>query len=242
MDLSGIEEAVPLAFGLGRFQRGDEGSPFGLGLAQQIEACPDHLVQITELSLRHGLSREAFLLGGKGHGRHGGQDRGSPPHREAGIARGGLGMSIRKVEGRGAAPKARQDDGKGSGAPLPVRVSRLAGTELPEEVRQLLTGSVGEAVAEAARYAGRALADNTRRAYAADWADFAAWCAAGGAPGSEVGPVGGIGAPRVVGQRPAGVARRLRHRLANRTGEQLTDLLGQFRAGQPADPHRQRRT
>ncbi|MHB0712816.1 hypothetical protein ACX4M1_23595, partial [Roseomonas mucosa] len=64
-------------------------------------------------------------------------------------------MSIRKVEGRGAAPKARQDDGKGSGAPLPVRVSRLAGTELPEEVRQLLTGSVGEAVAEAARYAGR---------------------------------------------------------------------------------------
>ena len=66
--------------------------------------------------------------------------------------------------------------------------------------------------------------------------------AAGGAPGGEVGPVGGIGAPRVVGQRPAGVARRLRHRLANRTGEQLTDLLGQFRAGQPADPHRQRRT
>ena len=43
--------------------------------------------------------------------------------------------------------------------------------------------------------------------------------AAGGAPGGEVGPVGGIGAPRVVGQRPAGVARRLRHRLANRTGE-----------------------
>ncbi|WP_338929319.1 hypothetical protein WDZ11_23095 (plasmid) [Roseomonas mucosa] len=36
--------------------------------------------------------------------------------------------------------------------------------------------------------------------------------AAGGAPGGEVGPVGGgIGAPRVVGQRPASVARRLRH-------------------------------
>ncbi|MHB0695429.1 hypothetical protein, partial [Roseomonas mucosa] len=57
---------------------------------------------------------------------------------------------------------------------LPRSVQRLVREPLPPEALAVLTGPVGEAVAEAARYAGRALADNTRRAYAADWADFAA--------------------------------------------------------------------
>ena len=44
----------------------------------------------------------------------------------------------------------------------------------------LLSGPVGQAVAQAARYAGKALSENTRRAYAADWRAFRLWCEAGG--------------------------------------------------------------
>ncbi|HEY8609807.1 MAG TPA: tyrosine-type recombinase/integrase [Roseomonas sp.] len=44
----------------------------------------------------------------------------------------------------------------------------------------MLAGPVGEMVARAAGYAGRALSENTRRAYASDWRAFCAWCEAGG--------------------------------------------------------------
>ncbi|WP_120010001.1 tyrosine-type recombinase/integrase [Teichococcus vastitatis] len=57
------------------------------------------------------------------------------------------------------------------------------------EARRLLQGPVGAALAEAARYAGQALSANTRRAYASDWAAFAAWCAAGGVPPLPAAPV-----------------------------------------------------
>jgi integrase len=57
--------------------------------------------------------------------------------------------------------------------------SREATQGLPPEVQRLLSGPVGAAVAEAVRYAGQALSDNTKRAYAADWAHFADWCRTG---------------------------------------------------------------
>ena len=57
-----------------------------------------------------------------------------------------------------------------SGQPtLSTPLLRAAAEQSPAAVLAVLTGPVGEAVAEAARYAGRALADNTRRAYATDW-------------------------------------------------------------------------
>ena len=68
-----------------------------------------------------------------------------------------------------------------SGQPtLSTALLRAAAEQSPAAVLAVLTGPVGEAVAEAARYAGRALADNTRRAYATDWSLFSAWCQAGG--------------------------------------------------------------
>ncbi|MXP64744.1 integrase [Roseomonas sp. M0104] len=64
-------------------------------------------------------------------------------------------------------------------SPLPAVVTRLAAGAVPPEVQALLAGPLGPAVAAAAGYAGKALAENTRRAYAADWRAFTAWCAAG---------------------------------------------------------------
>ncbi|QDD96853.1 DNA integration/recombination/inversion protein (plasmid) [Roseomonas mucosa] len=90
-----------------------------------------------------------------------------------------------------------------SGQPtLSTPLLRAAAEQSPAAVLAVLTGPVGEAVAEAARYAGRALADNTRRAYAADWADFAAWCAAGGVAALPAQPV-------VVAAYLASLARKL---------------------------------
>ena len=53
----------------------------------------------------------------------------------------------------------------------------MAAGPLPAEALAVLAGPVGEAVAQAAGYAGQALAENTRRAYASDWR---AWCELGG--------------------------------------------------------------
>ncbi|MBS5905218.1 MAG: hypothetical protein KIC89_21385, partial [Acetobacteraceae bacterium] len=90
-----------------------------------------------------------------------------------------------------------------SGQPsLSTPLLRAAAEQSPAAVLAVLTGPVGEAVAEAARYAGRALADNTRRAYAADWADFAAWCATGGVAALPAQPV-------VVAAYLASLARKL---------------------------------
>ena len=55
-----------------------------------------------------------------------------------------------------------------------------AAAHTPPEVLALMAGPVGQAVAEAVRYAGRALSDNTRRAYATDWHLFSTWCREGG--------------------------------------------------------------
>ncbi|MBO1077789.1 tyrosine-type recombinase/integrase [Roseomonas haemaphysalidis] len=63
---------------------------------------------------------------------------------------------------------------------IPAAVQRLLDETLPPEAMELLSGPVGEAVAQAAGYASQALSDNTRRAYDSDWRAFTAWCAAGG--------------------------------------------------------------
>jgi hypothetical protein len=68
------------------------------------------------------------------------------------------------------------------GTALPVPLLRAAAGQAPADVLALLAGPVGAAVAQAAGYAGQALSENTRRAYAADWKAFAAWCAAGAPP------------------------------------------------------------
>jgi hypothetical protein len=53
----------------------------------------------------------------------------------------------------------------GSSPPaVPSSVVRLASGALPAEALAVLAGPVGEAVARAAGYAGRALSENTRRA------------------------------------------------------------------------------
>jgi integrase len=59
---------------------------------------------------------------------------------------------------------------------VPSSVLRLTAGKLPAEALALLSGPVGQAVAQAAGYAGRALSDNTRRVYASDWKAFTAWC------------------------------------------------------------------
>ncbi len=60
--------------------------------------------------------------------------------------------------------------------------ARLARTQpVPDALLAILDGPLGAAVAQAADYAGDSLAPATRRAYARDWHDFAAWCRAQGA-------------------------------------------------------------
>jgi integrase len=49
---------------------------------------------------------------------------------------------------------------------------------MPEAVLRLMSGPVGEAIAEAVAYSHSSLAPSTRRAYQRDWAAFEAWCAA----------------------------------------------------------------
>lgn len=67
---------------------------------------------------------------------------------------------------------------------------RPGGAEVMDEATaRLLVGPVGEAMAEAARYAGQALSANTLRAYASDWRAFQAWCEAGGARALPAAPV-----------------------------------------------------
>lgn len=63
---------------------------------------------------------------------------------------------------------------------LPNPLLRAALGQSPAAVLALLSGPVGEAVAKASGYARKALSENTRRAYATDWALFSTWCEAGG--------------------------------------------------------------
>jgi site-specific recombinase XerD len=79
-------------------------------------------------------------------------------------------------------------DGAG-GRPLPPAVRRLIPEALLPEALAVLAGPVGEAVARAAGYAGRALSDNTRRAYESDWRAFCRWCEAGGISPLPAAPV-----------------------------------------------------
>jgi site-specific recombinase XerD len=74
-------------------------------------------------------------------------------------------------------------------APLPPALRRLDHDALPPEALAVLAGPVGEAVARAAGYAGRALSDNTRRAYESDWRAFCGWCEAGGISPLPAAPV-----------------------------------------------------
>ena len=68
-------------------------------------------------------------------------------------------------------------------------VVRLAAGAVPAEALAVLAGPVGEAVAQAAGYAGQALSENTKRAYASDWRAFCAWCEAGGVAALPAAPV-----------------------------------------------------
>ncbi|MBP0496038.1 hypothetical protein [Roseomonas indoligenes] len=72
---------------------------------------------------------------------------------------------------------------------LPLAVRRLVQDALPPEALAVLSGPVGAAVAQAAGYAGRALSDNTRRAYESDWRAFCGWCEAGGISPLPAAPV-----------------------------------------------------
>jgi integrase len=72
---------------------------------------------------------------------------------------------------------------------MPSPLLRAAAGQAPAAVLALLAGPVGAAVAQAAGYAGQALAENTRRAYASDWKAFAAWCALGGVPALPAAPL-----------------------------------------------------
>jgi integrase len=72
---------------------------------------------------------------------------------------------------------------------VPAKIVCLAAGQVPDEAMRLLAGPVGAAIADAAAYAGRSLAANTRRAYAVDWRAFVAWCAAGGVPPLPASPV-----------------------------------------------------
>ncbi|MDT8334051.1 hypothetical protein RQ831_23650, partial [Roseomonas gilardii] len=62
------------------------------------------------------------------------------------------------------------------GPALTTPLLRAAADQSPAAVLALLSGPVGEAVAKASGYAGKALSENTRRAYATDWSLFSAWC------------------------------------------------------------------
>jgi len=95
--------------------------------------------------------------------------------------------------------------------PLPPAVRRLVQKILPPEALAVLSGPVGEAVAQAAGYAGRALSENTRRAYDSDWRAFSAWCAAGGIAPLPAAPVVVAGHLASLAQRlgRAGLRRRL---------------------------------
>ena len=78
----------------------------------------------------------------------------------------------------------------GSNSPAVSRaVVRLAAGALPAEALAVLAGPVGEAVAQAASYAGQALSENTKRAYASDWRAFCSWCEAGGVVALPAAPV-----------------------------------------------------
>ncbi|WP_424140680.1 site-specific integrase [Roseomonas chloroacetimidivorans] len=77
-----------------------------------------------------------------------------------------------------------------SGQPaLTTPLLRAAAGQSPAAVLALLSGPVGEAVAKASGYAGKALSENTRRAYATDWVLFSAWCEAGGVPSLPADPL-----------------------------------------------------
>ncbi len=68
------------------------------------------------------------------------------------------------------------------GATALAVAARLARTQpVPDALLAALDGPLGAAIAQAADYAGDSLAPATRRAYARDWHDFAAWCRAQGA-------------------------------------------------------------
>jgi site-specific recombinase XerD len=79
-------------------------------------------------------------------------------------------------------------DGSGKG-PLPAAVPRPLADALPPKMPAVLAGPVGEAVARAAGCAGRALSDNTKRAYESDWRAFSSWCEVGGIPPLPAAPV-----------------------------------------------------
>ena len=66
---------------------------------------------------------------------------------------------------------------------------RLVAGALPAEALVVPAGPVGEAVARAAGYAGQALSENTRRAYASDWRAFFSWCELGGVAALPAAPV-----------------------------------------------------
>lgn len=72
---------------------------------------------------------------------------------------------------------------------VPSSVLRLTAGQLPAEAMALMAGPIGQAVAQAAGYAGRALSDNTRRVYASDWKAFSAWCRDGGVAPLPADPV-----------------------------------------------------
>jgi len=62
-------------------------------------------------------------------------------------------------------------------ADIAIVVQRLACAQIiPEALLAALHGPLGEAIAVAADYAGRSLADATKRAYRRDWFHFAEWC------------------------------------------------------------------
>ncbi|MFC7610950.1 hypothetical protein [Teichococcus aestuarii] len=88
-------------------------------------------------------------------------------------------------------------DSSASPPAVPQEVLQLAAGTLSPEALALLSGPVGQAVAKAANYAGRALSDNTRRAYASDWKAFSTWCRAGGVSALPAAPV------VIAGHRPA---------------------------------------
>jgi integrase len=82
----------------------------------------------------------------------------------------------------------KQDEAVSAPA-VPSAVLQMAAGQLPADALALLAGPVGQAVAQAAGYAGQALADNTRRAYASDWKAFSAWCRDGGVSALPAEPV-----------------------------------------------------
>jgi integrase len=141
---------------------------------------------------------------------------------------------------------ASAEDGVLLAVPVPSGTQAEA---LSPELLRLMAGPVGEAVAKAAGYAGNALAENTRKAYAADWRAFAEWCEAGGVPSLPASPlvVAGYLASQAGKLGRSGLRRRLaaiarQHRQAGAVWEgrhpaiadTLRGILGQH--GQPVRP------